>query len=211
MVVIVDAAALWLAAHSPAVEAAAAATWPQVTAVTLVTPGADPARVGLAALFAAHLATVRRGRPDPADAFITAADRPTPPEGWVRLPHLVTVVTPEPVDEIVWEILPHEQAQRWFGRRLGRRGFIESHLPALLRLRQEMRSGWLAYTPTGRALAEVLHGRELSTTFAHDHSRLVSRALRELAGAEARAAKTPWTAARIGHAGPVTTSGGVHQ
>src|SRR6266545_1145339 len=160
VVVIVDARTRWFAAREPELEAAAAASWPRVTAVSLAPAGADPARVGLAAVFAAHLARVRRERRDRGDAFITAAGRPTPPKGWVRA---------------------------------------------------ALRSGRLASTPTGRALAEALHGRDLSTGFVYDHVRLVSRALRELTRVEDHAAQTPWSAARITPAGLAATSGAVHR
>ncbi len=211
VVVIVDARTRWFAAREPELEAAAAASWPRVTAVSLAPAGADPARVGLAAVFAAHLARVRRERRDRGDAFITAAGRPTPPKGWVRVAHLVTLATPDLVDELVWEILPHQEARRWIGRHPARSGFVEAHLPGLVRLRAALRSGRLASTPTGRALAEALHGRDLSTGFVYDHVRLVSRALRELTRVEDHAAQTPWSAARITPAGLAATSGAVHR
>ena len=189
MVATIDAAARWLAARTPEREVAAVTSWPRVTSVSLVAPGTDPGRAGLALRFAEHLAHLRRGRPDLGGVFITAADRPMPPRGWVRLAHLVAFAAPDPVDELVWEILPRGRARRWLGRRPPRRCFVEAHQPGLVRLRQAARTGRLADTPAGDHLAAALHGRELSTEFVYRHTRLVVRALRVLAGA--RAARAP--------------------
>jgi hypothetical protein len=184
LVLMVDAVPRWLAARTPELEAAAVAGWPRVTAVALAPPGADPARVGLAMAFAAHLPAVRRGRPDLGQVFVIAPDRPKLSPGWVRLPHLVTLAAPEPVDDMVWEILPRERAQRWVGRNRRGRRFVEAHLPALVRLRRAARCGHLPDTATARALARALRGRDLSTTFVYEHIRLVSRTLAELASIE---------------------------
>jgi len=185
VVAVVDRAPRWLPAQTPDEEVLAVASWPRVTAVTAVRPGADRVKVGLAAAFAAHLADDRRDRPELGSVFITGADRPSPPAGWVRLPHVVTLATPEPVDELVWEILPRALARRWLGRPLPRRCFVEAQPAALLSLQRAARSGRLVDTPAGRMLAEALSGRYLSTRFVYDHTRLVARALRELTGAEA--------------------------
>jgi len=184
VVVVVDAAVRWIAARTPDVEATAVASWPRVSAVTVVTPGADPARVGLAAAYASYLAKLRSPRPELGGVFITAAEPPTPPRGWVRLPHLVTVAAPDPVDEMVWELLPSGRAWRLIGRGLPRRCFVESRRDALVRLRRALRRGNLASMPAVRALAEALAGRDLSTPFVYEHQALVTRALRELTDAD---------------------------
>ncbi|MEU9836308.1 hypothetical protein AB0D67_32635 [Streptosporangium sp. NPDC048047] len=144
-----------------------------VQAVTVVPEAADAAQIGLALVFAEHLRAVRRRRGVPG-VCVTSPLPPILPSARVRrLPHLVATVGPEGVQDVaVWEIMTANRLAAWFGRHTMDVGVLEAWLPRLLALRRTIRDGHLPEGPAGRALAELLRERYLSTRLVVEHSHL---------------------------------------
>lgn len=148
-----------------------------VHTVSLVAATTDTARGALVSAFAEHLAEVRAGRLLHG-VWITAASRPDPQPGWVRLPHLLTITADGGLDDtVVWELMPAAVVPRWLGGLLPDQSFIESRLDALLALRRAARDGRLPATVAGRHLAGLLRDRYLSLRLVYQHPQLFSALL----------------------------------
>ena len=148
-----------------------------VVAATVARAGTDARRVGMALEFARRLVERRdhaTGR-DPG-ACLTSWPVPDPPEGMVRVPHLVTVSRGGHLsDAVVWEVLAPEAAERWLGCPVSATdlGFVEGNLDALLRLRAAARDGRLPATAAVTRLLTVLPpGGELSIALVFQRSAL---------------------------------------
>ncbi|NJC66235.1 hypothetical protein HC028_17240 [Planosporangium flavigriseum] len=169
----------WLPAaeHRRADAAVRLLTRPDVQTVTI--NDGRPNRLALAVAFSAHLAAVRSRR-QLHGVWITATDRPRLPDGMLRLPHLVSMVTApgQLQDVVVWELIRADDARRWLGGPLPHLP-VEDRLPALLRLRAAHRQGRLPDTPAARRLSILLGRRYLSIRLVYQHPDLFTQLLTE--------------------------------
>ena len=139
---------------------------PGVRAVSLAAAFEALPRIALALQVACCLAQTRAGGLIPTRPYLTSPHRPDTGGDLVRIPHLVTVGRTDGTvgDAVVWELMRHATARRWFGAPLPTRAFIEDHLPGLLVLRAAVRAGAFPATPVGQRLAALVHGRPLPLT-----------------------------------------------
>lgn len=140
-----------------------------VAAAALSTARTDPRRVRLALEVAIDLATRRADGPA-AGACLTSWSMPVPPDGAVRIPHLVTIGhSGGATDAVVWELAPAALAQAWLGGTLPDLPYFEARLDTLLRLRGAARRGQLPGTAVTAGLAELLPDRDLSIRHVYAH------------------------------------------
>lgn len=140
-----------------------------VMAAAVSTARTDPRRVGLALEVAIDLATRRVDGPA-AGACLTSWSMPVPPDGAVRIPHLVTIGHGGgTTDAVVWELAPAALAQAWLGGTLPDLPYFEARLDMLLRLRGAARRGQLPGTAVSAGLAELLPDRDLSIRQVYAH------------------------------------------
>jgi hypothetical protein len=157
---------VWAAAGGrPASQAMATVALPGVRAVVLAPCADNGPVVRLGLRWAVRLAAVRAGGRGPRRC-VTSAVPPVPPPGVVRIPHLLTVPADTcPVEAVVWELMPADQAPAWLSGPLPaqpQRRWFETRLGRLLGLRAAARAGGLPPTAAGDRLAGLLAGRELS-------------------------------------------------
>jgi S-adenosylhomocysteine hydrolase len=150
-----------------------------------------PAGDGLLTRFAEHLAVVRgecsaSGRPAVPRVF---AECPEPPDGTVRIPHLVAVVQDDGrIDDIViWETMDASNVKEWCGALPDHRWF-EERLSDLLAVRRILRGKGLPDTEATRAMRAALAGPYLSIRFAYQHVDLIAAVLADL-GSESNGVK----------------------
>ena len=158
-----DAFVVWAQAGAdPVGQAMAVARRAETRVAVLLPGGADARRAGLALEVARHLRAGRTDGPGPGWC-LTSLERPEPPGGAVRVPHLVSVRHRDVVtDTVVWEVMDREQAEAWSGGPLPDQRFVEDGLAGLLDLRAGARVGRFPATAAGGRLARLLNGRELS-------------------------------------------------
>ena len=157
---------VWAATGArPCGQAMAMVGLPGVRAVVLAPCAGDGPAVRLGLRWAVRLAAVRADGRGPRRC-VTSAVRPVPPPGVVRIPHLLAVRAHTcPVEAVVWELMPADQAPVWLGGplpALPQRRWFETRLEQLLGLRAAARAGGLPPTAAGDRLAGLLAGRELS-------------------------------------------------
>jgi hypothetical protein len=154
-----DGVLVWAAAGEyPERQAVATVGLPGVRAVVLAGVPGLSGRAARVALEWAVLVAGRRG----SGGCVTSVTRPVPPDGVVRVPHLVSVrLAGVVVDVVVWELMSAGYLPVWLGGPLPDRGFFEARLGGLLRLRAAARAGRLPATAAGMRLARLLGGRGL--------------------------------------------------
>jgi hypothetical protein len=137
-----------------------------VRAVTLMPASADARYADLGLRFAAHL-TAQRAHWFGTRPSLTSWDWPTPPRGWLRVPHLLSITNPgrstDVLDTVIWELIDEAAATEWIGGPLPDLPFFEAHLAGLVALRAAARTGQLPATHAGQRLQALLRDQELST------------------------------------------------
>lgn len=140
---------------------------PGVVAATVAAADTDVRHLALALTVAGRLASERRstGVEAAAGRCVTSWSKPCAPPGTVRVPHLVTVWHgTRATDSVVWEVLGPDAAARWLGT--SDLSFVETHLDALVRLHERVRTQRLpATTAAMRLLALLGPARDLRTQF----------------------------------------------
>lgn len=144
-------------------------------AISLVDSRSVDIMDGLALAFSRHLRRTRLSKNGfNGPACVTSIAPPLPPQGCVRMPHLVTTQSSSILDDTaVWELQTEREAEEWLGAPLTNQNFVEGNLGKIMKLRQEIRSGKPATTEQGKELQySLLKGRYLSILFVYQHIEL---------------------------------------
>ncbi|CAN5126736.1 hypothetical protein BH09PAT3_BH09PAT3_5100 [soil metagenome] len=115
--------------------------------------------------FSTHLLATRRHRQPLVLPSLTSMQTPEVPQELVRLPHLVVVADTDGTltDKVIWEIMDHKTASWWLGGVMPDTQRLETLLPALLRIKQDVRRNDAAYLEEHPGIYDRLqHGRYLS-------------------------------------------------
>ncbi len=146
---------------------------PGVRAVTLTPAGADPRLTAVGLRFATRLGVQRWSSGDQALACLTCWSKPRPPEGWTRLPHLLSVDTGRGIhDTVIWELISEPDAVKWIGTSDPDFGFVEAHVDTLCALRAAARAGQLPATHAGQRLRGLLRQHDLTIRLVYRHTEL---------------------------------------
>lgn len=129
----------------------------------------DIERIGLAEVFSKHLRSYRSTNRYFTGTGEIALNPPDVVEGWVRIPHLVTVVKASEISEIVmWEKLSNQDSVQWLDANIPDQDFIEKHLAELLDLKKRSRENTLDPV-LHKEIIGKLSGRYLSILFVYQH------------------------------------------
>lgn len=141
----------------------------------------EPPVDGLGLAFAEHLARTRRENGKRIGVPVVSSGRPDIPEGWIRLPHMLTLRSSSSyTDTVLWELMTEHEGVAWLGDALPDQSELESYLPWLLELRQTIRTSRPAPTDTWHELYGLLDkGRYMSTLFVYQHLDLFRRMYEE--------------------------------
>jgi hypothetical protein len=147
---------------------------PRVRAVTLMPAGDDTRYTAVGLRFAAHLAAERSQGGLPFRPCLTSWSRPTRVQGWLRLPHLLSVEDANGIQDLaIWELIRVRDAAEWIDGPLPDLAFIEAHLSTVYGLRTAARTGHLPATYAAQRLRGLLGTRPLSIRLVFQHLDLI--------------------------------------